>query len=236
VWHFFWHEFCDWYLELKKLHFQDNSGLTPGWRNTLAAFETALRLLHPAMPFLTEELWQRLATDRGKRPLSIAVAPYPQYRKEATDFAAEREIELFQQVVTMARTLRTEAKLDPKLQLEGALYSRSAALDVVRRHAEAIRKLAGVNLEFRPEAAPKAAAIRSTAEFDLVLHLPKAQEEAQRKRVEKEIEQLEKNIANSKRQLSDEKFLSRAPAPVIESIRQKLADYEAQLRKLKDAV
>ena len=72
LWHFFWHEFCDWYLELKKLDFRENSGLTAGWRNTLAAFETALRLLHPAMPFLTEELWQRLAAptrpDRPARP------------------------------------------------------------------------------------------------------------------------------------------------------------------------
>ena len=53
LWQFFWHEFCDWYLELKKLHFRENSGLTPDWRNTLASFEGALRLLHPAMPFLT---------------------------------------------------------------------------------------------------------------------------------------------------------------------------------------
>jgi valyl-tRNA synthetase len=232
LWQFFWHEFCDWYLELKKLEFEENSGLTPGWRNTLAAFEMALRLLSPAMPFLTEELWQRLATDRKRRPASIAIAPYPQYRKDATDFAAEREIDILQQAVTMARTLRTEAKLDPKLPLAGALYSRGGALEVVRRHAEAIRKLAGVTLEFKAESAPKAAAMQSTAEFDLVLHLPKAQEEAQRKRLEKEREQLVKNIANSKRQLSDETFLGRAPAHVIESIRQKLAGYEAQLAKI----
>ncbi len=80
------------------------------------------------MPFLTEELWQRLATDRAIRPVSIAVAPYPQYRQELTDYEAEREIELLQEMVTMARTLRTEAKLDPKQQLAGTLYSRNAAL------------------------------------------------------------------------------------------------------------
>ncbi|HJT86340.1 MAG TPA: valine--tRNA ligase, partial [Bryobacteraceae bacterium] len=85
LWHFFWHEFCDWYLELKKLRFRENSGLNADWRNTLAAFETALRLLHPAMPFLTEELWQRLAAGRGSRPVSIALAQYPQYRVEATN-------------------------------------------------------------------------------------------------------------------------------------------------------
>jgi valyl-tRNA synthetase len=236
LWHFFWHEFCDWYLELKKPHFQENSGLTAGWRNTLAAFETALRLLHPAMPFLTEELWQRLATDRTIRPASIALAPYPRYNPDTTDFKAEREISILQEIVTMARTLRTESKLDPKQQLEGVLYSRGSALEVAQRHAGAIQKLANVVLEFKAEGALKAATMRSTAEFDLVLHVPKSQEDAQRKRLAKEREQLAKNIANSKRQLSDETFLGKAPPHVIESIRHKLADYEAQLSKIDAAL
>ena len=234
LWQFFWHEFCDWYIELKKQRFQESSGLNAGWRNTLAAFETALRLLHPAMPFLTEELWQRLATDRVIRSVSIAVAPYPQYRQEVTDYEAEREIGILQEIVTMARTLRTEAKLDPKQELEGTLYSRHAALEVARRHAAAIRKLANVKLEFQGASAPKAPAMRSTVQFDLVLQVPKSQEDAQRKRLEKEREQLARNIANSRRQLVDEAFLAKAPAKVIETIRQKLADYEAQLTKIED--
>jgi valyl-tRNA synthetase len=231
LWQFLWHEFCDWYLELKKLRFQENSGLTAGWRNILAAFENALRLLHPAMPFLTEELWQRLAAG-ATRPASIALAAYPQYRHEATDYTAEREIGILQEIVTMARTLRTESKLDPKQQLTGTLYSRTAALEVAQRHAGAIQKLANVKLEFKAEAAPKAAAMRSTAEFDLVLEVPRSQEEAQTRRVAKEREQLEKNVANSRRQLADEVFLSKAPQKVVDSIRAKLADYETQLAKL----
>src|SRR4051812_2477498 len=210
LWHFFWHEFCDWYVELKKPRFKENSGLTPGWRNILAAFENALRLLHPAMPFLTEELWQRLATDRSTRPVSIAVAPYPIYRQELTDHEAEREIGILQEIVTMARTLRTESKLDPKQQLCGTLYSRTDALNVATKHADAIQRLANVKLAFQCEAAPKAPAIRSTAQFDLVLEVPEGQQDAQKKRVEKEKEQLVKNIANSLRQLSDETFLAKA--------------------------
>jgi valyl-tRNA synthetase len=236
LWHFFWHEFCDWYLELKKLEFRENSGLTPGWRNALAAFETALRLLHPAMPFLTEELWQRLATDRATRPLSIALAGYPQYREDGNDAEAEREIGILQEIVTVARTLRTEAKLDPKLQVAGVLYSLGSAIDVARANAEAIRKLANVNLELKAEAAPKAPGIRSGPDFDLALHLPKAQEDAQRKRDEKEREQLVKNIANYERQLGDEKFLGKAPAHVVEGMRQKLAEYKTQLGKLDASV
>ena len=231
LWQCFWHEFCDWYIELKKQRFRENSGLNADWRNTLAAFETAVRLLHPAMPFLTEELWQRLAQGRKDRPVSIALAGYPRYQSEATDHKAEREIEIVQQVVTMARNLRAENKLDPKLQLDGALYSRNSALEIAQKHAAAIQELARVKLEFHMEAAPRAAAIRSTPEFDLVLQLPKAQEDAQRKRLEKECEQLAKNIANSKRQLSDDVFLSKAPPQVIENIRKKLADYESQWNK-----
>ena len=231
LWHFTWHEFCDWYLELKKLKFTEGSGLTPGWRNILAAFETMLRLLHPAMPFLTEELWQRLAGGQANRPSSIAIAPFPQYRSELTDYAAEREIELLQEIVTMARTLRTENKLDPKQQLDATLYSRSDALETAQREAAAIQKLANVKMAFQAETAPKAAAIRSTAQFDLVLEVPAAQQEAQQKRIEKEKEQLRKNIASLERQLSDEKFLGKAPANVVEGMRKKLEEYRAQLAK-----
>jgi len=232
LWHFFWHEFCDWYVELKKLTFKEGSGLTPGWRNTLSAFETALRLLHPAMPFLTEELWQRVAAGAPGRPKSIAVASYPKYRPELTDFTAEREIGIVQEIVTLARTLRAEAKLDPKQPLDGKLYSRNAALEVARTHLAAIHSLANVKLQLVAESAPKAAVMRSTAEFDLVLDVPQAQQEAQRKRLEKECEQLKKNIASLDRQLGDEKFLGRAPAHVVDDMRKKLGEYTAQRDKL----
>ena len=166
LWHFFWHEFCDWYLELKKLRFKENSGLDSGWRNTLAAFETALRLLHPAMPFFTEELWQRLATNRKYRPVSIAIAPYPQYRTELADHEAEREIALLQEIVTMARTLRTEAKLDPKQQLSGALYSRGPRVGSCRAarrgHPETGQCKAGIPLWKLPRNRPPCAPPRSS--------------------------------------------------------------------------
>ena len=222
LWHFFWHEFCDWYIELKKV-----PGTDPA--PAVAAFETALRLLHPAMPFLTEELWQRLEKPEG-RPTSIALAEYPQYRPELADPEAEREIAVIQEIVTLARTLRTEAKLDPKQQLAGALYCRSAALAIAQRHAARIQKIARVTLQMKSEAPPKADVIRSTVEFDLVLDIPKTAEDPARK--QKDREQLEKLIANSKRQLSDEVFLSKAPAKVVDSIRAKLADYQAQRAKL----
>jgi valyl-tRNA synthetase len=226
LWKFFWHEFCDWYLELKKVS-------SAGWGNAVAAFETALRLLHPAMPFLTEELWQRLDRKPGDPP-SVALAPYPQFCAGLADPDAEKEVAIIQEIVGMARNLRTESRLDPKQQLTGTLYCRTASLTIARRHAPAIQKIARVTLEFQSAAAPKAGVIRSTVEFDLVLDIPKAQEDPARK--QKEREQLEKNIANSERQLADEVFLSKAPQKVVDTIRAKLADYKAQLRKLDDAL
>ncbi|HXG35204.1 MAG TPA: valine--tRNA ligase [Bryobacteraceae bacterium] len=237
VWQFLWHEFCDWYVEIKKLRFRENSGLTADWRNVLFVFERALRLLHPAMPFLTEELWQRLAAGEAARPASIALAAYPQPDASYLDEAAERDMALLQEIITAARNLRAQMKVDPKAPLEGALYAQNRALDLARGHAEVIRRLANVELSFHAGTAPRGEGVlRATPDFDLVLRVPAAQLEALRRRLEKEIRQLESVIASSRRQLEDREFLSRAPAHVTEGIRSKLADYEAQLVKSRSAL
>jgi valyl-tRNA synthetase len=236
LWSFFWHEFCDWYVELKKLRFREGSGLDAHWRNALGAFEMALRLLHPVMPFLTEELWQRLGGTG--RPVSIALAPYPQYSHDATDLIAERDVQLLQDVIGAARDLRADMKLDPKLAVSGTIHARGFAYKVGVAYADAIRQIARVNLEFRQDGAPssKGAAVRSTHEFDLALEVPLAQTGAHRQRLVKELEQLEKNIANYLRQLADETATSKKPAKLVEDMRQKLAAYEAQLAKIKAAL
>ncbi|MCS6953543.1 MAG: valine--tRNA ligase [Bryobacterales bacterium] len=237
VWQFLWHEFCDWYVEIKKLRFTENSGRTPDWQNVLSAFETALRLLHPAMPFLTEELWQRLTAGDLRRPTSIALAAYPQPDPSDLDEAAERDMALLQEIVTAARNLRAQMKLDPKALIEGALYSQNRALELAREHAEVIRRLANVQLSFHEGAAPKSEGVlRATPEFELLLRVPAAQLDAHRRRLEKEIQQLEKVIAAARRQLEDQEFLSRAPAQVADGIRSKLAEYEAQLAKSRSAL
>ncbi len=236
IWHFFWHEFCDWYLELKKLRFQDDIGFSVHMRNALAALETALRLLHPAMPFLTEELWQRLASGRTDRPISIALAAYPQYRAELTDYAAERELEHVQEIVLAARQLRADNKLDPRQRLAGALYSQGPELEVAKRHADAIERLAEVTLEFRAEEAPKAAASRAASGWTLVVEMPVSQEETVRKRLEKERDQLRKNIANILRQLADQTFKAKAPPHIVNGLVEKLGRYQEQLQKLDGAL
>ena len=231
VWRFFWHEFCDWYVELKKLRFVEGSGLNDDWRNLLAVFESALRLLHPVMPFLTEELWHRLG---GADDASISLTSYPQFSPARVDAAAEREIGILQEIVTAARNLRADLSLDPKLPLEGLISGNADVLSVAAGQSVAIQKLAGLSLQ--PGETPKTGAIRSTAEFTLAFNVPAGQMEAQRRRMEKEREQLEKNILSSRRQLSDDVFLGKAPAKVVDSIRGKLADYEVQLAKLLESL
>jgi valyl-tRNA synthetase len=237
VWHFLWGDFCDWYVELKKLRFRENSGLNADWRNALAVFESALRLLHPVMPFLTEELWQRLGNATAERPVSIALAAFPVFRAELEDAAAEREMALVRDVIAAARNLRSELKLDPKLAVAAKVFGRPEVLDVIRAQSAAIEKLAIVTLEMSEGAAPRGVgAVSSTAQFDLVFSIPAELAGALRAAQEKEREQLAKVIANSERQLNDEKFMSKAPTKVIDTLRSKLADYEAQLKKIDDAL
>jgi valyl-tRNA synthetase len=222
LWQFFWHDFCDWYLEIKKLRQTPNSGLTNDWRNFLSVFGAYLRLQHPLMPFITEELWHRFGQTE-----SIALAEYP--RAGPRDEVAEREMALMQEMITAARQLRADNGVDKKLLLEGVLYCRNGAKSV---DLSVVERLANVKLDVRSEAAPKLeGAVRSTPDFDLSLELPAVDSEAQRGRLAKEIEQLEKLITNIDRQLNNEKFLNGAPAHVVDSLRAKRAEYVAQLEK-----
>jgi valyl-tRNA synthetase len=222
LWQFFWHDFCDWYLEIKKLRQTPNSGLTNDWRNFLSVFGAYLRLQHPLMPFITEELWHRFGQTE-----SIALAEYP--RAGPRDEVAEREMALMQEMITAARQLRADNGVDKKLLLEGVLYCRNGAKSV---DLSVVERLANVKLDVRSEAAPKLeGAVRSTPDFDLSLELPAVDSEAQRGRLAKEIEQLEKLITNIDRQLNNEKFLNGAPAHVVDSLRAKRGEYVAQLEK-----
>ena len=223
VWHFIYDDFCDWYIELKKMKFVEDSGLNDDWRNLLAAFESMLRLLHPVMPFLTEELWHRLGAEEEK---SISLVAFPAFDPARYDSEAENEIGLLQGVITALRGLRADLSLDPKMPLEGRV---SREVDF-----RAVQKLAGVTLSVGE--VPKSGAVRSSPDFDVMIDIPHGQLEAQKKRLEKDRDQLTKNIANSQRQLSDDVFLSKAPAKVVDSIRAKLAEYEAQLKKIEDSL
>jgi len=203
VWTFFWDEFCDWYLELKK---SDTD-----WGFAYEVHEKALLLLHPLMPFITEELWHR----RGHET-SIALESYPPYDPALNDLEAEREMKLLQDVVTEIRGVRADNKIDRKEKLTGVLrVTGSINLEFIERNAN-------VSLTVEPY---------DGAGYSLALGIPVPKE-----RLEKENEQLAKVIANSQRQLANESFVAKAPAHVIDGMRAKLAEYEAQLAKNRTAL
>ncbi len=236
MWHFFWDDFCDWYIELIKLRFNDEANRASIWANLLVTFEGALRLLHPAMPFLTEELWQRLRNSEGL-PKSVSLATYPAYDATKDDPAADRAMALLQEIIGAARNLKAEMKADPKQELAGELYLEGEGFAIASENAEAIRKLAGVSLSLHAQRGAKLEGpSRSTASFDLLLKAPAANADAQRKRLEKEVADLEKVIQNTTRQLGDEKFLSKAPAHIVDGMKAKVADYQLQLGKNQEAL
>jgi valyl-tRNA synthetase len=188
------------------------------------------------MPFITEELWQRITDGDPDRPRSIALAHYPQYDPEASDAQAEYAIEILQSIVTAARELRADMKIDPKATMDGVLVVRQPAQAMVHEMLSGIERLAGAKLEVRDTAEGLEGVKRGFPEFDLIIRVSAAQAEAQRSRIQKEIDQLQKVIASSERQLGDDKFLSRAPEQVIGTIKEKLAGYEAQLQKLRESL
>ncbi len=225
LWQFFWHDFCDWYLEIKKLRLSPGSGLTNDWRNLLAVFSAYLRLQHPILPFITEELWHRFGQNT-----SIALAHYPQ--AGVVDEAAEREMGLLQDMVTAARKLKADNGVDDRMELAGVLYCRNGSRNI---EFPLVEFLAKVKLEVRTDAPPAlTGAVRSTAQFDLSLQLPEVDTDALRQRLSKEIGVLEKLVVSSDRQLSNDKFLNGAPAQVVESLRTKRAEYVAQIKKNRD--
>jgi valyl-tRNA synthetase len=236
LWDFVWHEFCDWYLEVKKLRFRENSGQDEHWTEALTIYESMLRLLHPFMPFITEELWQRLiATARCEHPISISLAAYPQSEESSVYQAHADEFERLQQIVTAARELRADNKLDPKSILPATLYLRGFVF--AEQDLDVIAALAKLGIEQRSgPVAERQGLTRSTPEFDLqILVAPAAQNGAStpeaRARIARDITRLERAIENSKRQLGDAAFVSKAPEKVVASLREKVAAYESQLAK-----
>src|SRR4051794_12778837 len=133
LWDFFWHDFCDWYLEAKKLRFREKSGLDEHWGAVLTIYEATLRLLHPFMPFLTEELWQRLIRTHlsgDAQPKSISLASYPgPVESLGANSTGARHFAVLQQVVGAARELRADHKLDPKSVLPASVQFRDFAFN-----------------------------------------------------------------------------------------------------------
>jgi len=243
IYDFFWGDFCDWYIELMKPRLapengaeQASAGVACG--NLVSLFEASLRLLHPVMPFITEEIWH--AVYDGHPPLkSIALAAYPQADEQQFDLAAETNMAIVQDLIVSVRNLRAELKVEQKQKVPIQVYTQDAEIkSLLEQNQSAIQRLAGVeSVTFVETSLSQLAGARSTARFDVhVVYEKKIDVAAERQRLTKELEQMEKEIANSTRQLGNEQFLAKAPAKVVEGMRQRLAELEFLREKVRSSL
>lgn len=238
VYQFFWGDFCDWYIEWVKpdLLDADRGKSQVAWKNLFAGFEAALRLLHPFMPFLTEELWHQLPQKSGAK--SIALDTYPEAHAGWKNGAALREFGLVQEAIQSLRTLRAEMKLDKKKVAAEFASSDAGVRSVVETNRAGILRLGLLtDLTVLAGKLPEGGGgKRSTSQFDL--RIPYVAETidvgAELARVRKEIERLTKDIAGKEGQLGNETFRSRAPENIIKGLEATLAERRVELQKFSE--
>jgi valyl-tRNA synthetase len=246
VYDFFWGDVCDWYIELLKprLIFEEGmSGETvrTACSNLIILFENSLRLLHPFMPFITEEIWRAIYD--GKPPLkSIALAPYPRADENQIDLRTEKEFFVLQSLVTNLRNERVRLKVQPRQRIPVELYAGRAGRALVEKNLDHVKRLAGIS-EIIFVATPhitfkEISTISSdgttqstvTADdvfeegfsntFKLILETQsKIDVAVECERLKKEMDKIEKGITSGQRQLSNDQFLAKAPANVVENLR-----------------
>jgi valyl-tRNA synthetase len=243
IYDFFWGDFCDWYIELIKarLNAEGPAGTDSAMiacRNLLNLFEASLRLLHPVMPFITEEIWQAIYD--GKPPLkSIALAAYPQANERQFDLAAETKMAILQDLIVAVRTLRAELKVEQKQKVPIQVFAPEADIrSLLEDNHGAIERLANVeSITFAEGSLAKLTGARSTARFDVhVVYEKKIDVATERLRLTKELEQIEKEIGNGQRQLGNQQFLSKAPAKVVEGMRKRSTELEVLREKIQKQI
>jgi valyl-tRNA synthetase len=235
---FIWGEYCDWYIELAKIRLQanDNSPLLV----LLHVLEASLRLLHPFMPFVTEELWQHLKKYL-KQPTveSIMIAKYPETDATFFDAAAESEIEVVGEIIRTIRNARAQYKVESTRWIESKIYTGHATIP---HYADAIKTLARAN----PLTFIKGEAKTTASDNALVISLTQAtvvipmasmfDPEAEKKRIEKDLEQTQTEAGRLEARLQDQAFLSKAPPAVVEKEKQRLYTLNEKLEKLKQQI
>ncbi|MFH1058003.1 MAG: valine--tRNA ligase [Pseudomonadota bacterium] len=237
LYQFTWHEFCDWYLELIKapLYNDADPARQAATRRTLReVFGRLLCMLHPLMPFVTEELWQRLPGAAG----SIMAAPWPEGDPAERDEAAEADMELLMAVIGAVRNIRGEMGLSPGQALPSVLMPHDAhAGAVLRAQAERVKALAKLSKLDWAAAGEVPAKAAGAAVSGLTVYVPLAglvDFAAEVARLEKEIAKLVKEAEPSRKKLYNEGFLQKAPAEVVEKEKAKVAEADNKLERLRE--
>jgi len=239
---FLWGEFCDWYIELAKIRLRSKSELPSPLPVLVYVLETSLRLLHPYMPFVTEELWQNLRRSLDWQATeSIMVAAYPEADATAIDPQAERVMESIIEIIRSIRNARAQYKVESARWIEAQIYA-GKLTSAITPYSEAIQTLARAKpvtfLSSREEGLTGENALRLVLkEAEVVIPMESMFDlEAERKRLQKEIAQSQAEIARLEARLNDKAFLSKAPAAVIDKERQKLHALTDKLKRLKQQV
>src|SRR5690625_230290 len=244
LYEFIWHEYCDWYLELSKPVLWDeqaNAAQKRGTRRTLIrVLEATLRLAHPLIPFITEEIWQKIKSLAGTDGDTIMLAPYPEADESKIDRDAMRDIEWLQAVILGVRNIRGEMNISPAKKLP--LFFLNGSADDQRRLEENrpyLTKLASLEsttwLNPGDEAPVSATALAGQLEL-LVPMAGLIDKDAELARLGKEVNRLEQDIGRTEGKLSNANFVDKAPAEVVEKERVRLEELKSSLRKLQEQV
>jgi valyl-tRNA synthetase len=237
IYDFFWGDLCDWYLELIKPRLNDEGvAARLACTNLVNLFEASLRLLHPVMPFITEEIWHAMYD--GKPPLkSIALAAFPAADEAQIDLAAETEMAILQDLIVNVRNLRAELKVEPKVKVPIEVFAHERGIRaMLEKNSGAVLQDRPANVEkitFVEQSLANLPGARSTSRFDVhAIYEKKIDVAAERERLQKELEKLEKPLASAKARLADPQFLSKAPEHVVEGLRKQVEEQTVMREKI----
>ena len=245
IYDFLWNEYADWYIEMAKIRLREGATGADGpppLPVLMHVLERTLRLLHPFMPFVTEEIWQSVAQRLPRdpsRPRSIMVSPYPSPDASRYDDRAEEEMGLLIDVITAIRNARAELRVEPSRQVE-AIIDAGAYRPLIEGRVEQIQRLAraypiGVYGDGTPAPTPDRAHVAVLGRLRVIVPMAGlADLSAERRRVEKERAELEGVIGKLAERLNNQAFTSKAPPAVVDKERARLSDYREKLQKLQE--
>jgi valyl-tRNA synthetase len=235
IYHFVWDEYCDWYLELAKVQIHNGTPAQQlGTRRTLIrVLEAVLRLAHPIIPYITEELWQKVSVAAGKRSMdeqtSVSVQPYPCANLDLIDERAEAQVTELKAHTEAVRALRSEMNLSPGQRVPLIAHG---APDVLRMNSPYLAALARLESVDVVDQLPNIGApVQVVGATQLMLHV-EVDVEAERIRLGKEIERLQAEIAKANGKLANSSFVERAPAAVVEQEKSRVAMFGETLQKV----
>ncbi|PPD11764.1 valine--tRNA ligase [Methylophilus sp.] len=236
IYEFVWDQYCDWYLEIAKVQIQGGSDAEQRAtrRTLLRVLETILRLAHPIIPFVTEEIWQTIAPmtdlkDKSRGTESIMLQVYPKADPEKIDEQAEAWVATLKTAVEACRSLRGEMSISPAAKVPLIAAGDAAQLAAYAPYLKSLAKLENVDIVAElPEAD---APVMLAGDFKLMLKV-EIDIAAEKERLGKEIARLQGEIAKANGKLGNESFVARAPAAVVEQEKARLADFTASLEKL----